>query len=119
MHLHIYILVFYRLLWRPLKDLATKYNVQIDATPTLFASLLNANGQLGPAEIPHKRIYIFKDVSRRAARMGLIANPPPTHPFNPLLALRALSTDMSSDQRLLFACKLMDTAWMEGEDVTP
>lgn len=107
-----------RLLWRPLQDISKRNNITIIPVPTLFASLLNANGQLGPAEIPNKRIYIFKDVSRRAARFGITARVPPSHPFNPLLALRSLSVDMSDAQRLAFSFKMLDTAWMEGRDIS-
>lgn len=57
-------------------------------TPILLAALLNHNGQKGPAEIPDKRRYTFKHVSRMAHEHGLSIQPPPAHPFNPLLPLR-------------------------------
>lgn len=57
-------------------------------TPILLAALLNHNGQKGPAEIPDKRRYTFKHVSRMAHQHGLSIQPPPAHPFNPLLPLR-------------------------------
>lgn len=57
-------------------------------TPILLAALLNHNGQKGPAEIPDKRRYTFKHVSRVAHENGLRIQPPPAHPFNPLLPLR-------------------------------
>jgi len=57
-------------------------------TPILLAALLNHNGQKGPAEIPDKRRYTFKHVSRLAHDAGLRIQPPPAHPFNPLLPLR-------------------------------
>jgi len=60
-------------------------------TPILLAALLNHNQQRGPAEIPDKRRYTFKHVSRVAHEHGLRIQPPPAHPFNPLLALRVAS----------------------------
>lgn len=57
-------------------------------TPILLAPLLNHNGQKGPAEIPDKRRYTFKHISRMAHDAGLSIQPPPAHPFNPLLPLR-------------------------------
>jgi 2-hydroxychromene-2-carboxylate isomerase len=41
------------LAWRPLQALVLKQDIQLDIVPVLFAGLLKANGQLGPAEIPN------------------------------------------------------------------
>ena len=38
--------------------------------PILFAAVLDALGQKGPAEIPAKRVYAFKDAYRKGARAG-------------------------------------------------
>jgi hypothetical protein len=58
----------------------------------VHAGLLNAWGQLGPAEIPPKREYILKDVMRKAHSMdrAIQVKCPPSHPFRPLLPLRAV-----------------------------
>jgi 2-hydroxychromene-2-carboxylate isomerase len=71
----------------------------VDPSPVLFAALLDATGQKGPAEIPRKRAYTFKDVVRSAHRLGVAIAPPASHPFNPLLALRVASADLAEDQR--------------------
>ena len=42
--------------WRKLPLLAKKYKRQIEAHPVVFGKLLDKWGQLGPAEIPPKRI---------------------------------------------------------------
>ena len=73
--------------------------VAVVLVPVLFAGLLNAHGNIGPAEMPAKRRYLFRDVMREAARRGLPFAGPPGHPFNPLLALRmctALATSASA-----------------------
>src|SRR5215468_8820411 len=76
------------LAWCALPALAERYGQTIRPVPTLLAALL-AHGQTrGPAEIPAKRVYVFKDTLRSAALMGVPLSPPPSHPFNPLLALR-------------------------------
>ena len=49
---------------------------QIVFQPVLFAALLNAHGNIGPAEVPAKRAYIFRDVMREAARAGLAIQGP-------------------------------------------
>jgi 2-hydroxychromene-2-carboxylate isomerase len=56
--------------------------------PVLFAGLLNALGTKGPAEVPPKRLYVFKHAFRLAHGLGVPLAPPPAHPFTPLLALR-------------------------------
>lgn len=83
----------------------------------LFAGLLNHHGNVGPAEIPTKRAYTFRDVVRTADRLGLRVEGPPAHPFNPLTALRAcVSIDDDATRRRL-AIALLDAAWSEGRDL--
>lgn len=95
---------------------ATKRNLV--ARPILFAGLLKAHGHQGPAEIPAKRNYIFRDVMRRANFYKLDIEGPPRHPFNPLLALRVCTAIDSADQRLRFSKAIMQAAWGEGLDIT-
>ena len=91
---------------------------EIIVKPILFAGLLKANDHKGPAEIPAKRRYIFTDILRRAASYGLEVQGPPTHPFNPLLALRTSISIEDNETRLKFAKLLLDAVWVEGKDIT-
>jgi 2-hydroxychromene-2-carboxylate isomerase len=85
--------------WRLARELAEERGVELVPEPVLFAALLNAHGQKGPAEIPAKRGYVFKDAFRKAHAAGLgPLVPPPNHPFNPLLALRATLAVPVSDR---------------------
>jgi 2-hydroxychromene-2-carboxylate isomerase len=60
----------------------------------LFAALLDAHGQKGPAEIAGKRAFTYKYVVWRAKQQGVALKFPPEHPFNPLPLLRlALACD--------------------------
>jgi 2-hydroxychromene-2-carboxylate isomerase len=78
--------------WHVAQSLATKHGRQLVPVPVLFAALLNHHGTKGPAEVPAKRLYVFKDTTRLARAHGLpLLVPPPTHPFSPLLALRIVS----------------------------
>lgn len=86
--------------------------------PVLFAALLNAHGQKGPAEIPAKRAYTFRDVMRQAASRGLGFKGPPGHPFNPLLALRMCTAIARQDQRRRFAQALLAACWERGDDIS-
>lgn len=92
--------------------------LQIECRPVLFAALLNANGQKGPAEIPSKRAYTFADVLRYAAMLGLPFRGPPSHPFNPLRALRMCTAIEDSVQRLRLASAFSIACWEEGADLT-
>ncbi len=68
--------------------------VEIRYRPVLFAGLLGANGQKGPAEIPAKRAFTYRFVVWQAKRQGIVLKFPPEHPFNPLPLLRlALACD--------------------------
>ncbi len=91
---------------------------QIVFQPVLFAALLNAHGNIGPAEVPAKRAYIFRDVMREAARAGLQFTGPPGHPFNPLQALRMCVAVTRQDERRRFALAVMRACWGHGEDVS-
>jgi 2-hydroxychromene-2-carboxylate isomerase len=56
--------------------------------PVLFAGLLDAQGQVGPAEIPSKRAFTYRFVVWQAAQLGIALKLPHEHPFNPLPLLR-------------------------------
>jgi 2-hydroxychromene-2-carboxylate isomerase len=92
--------------------------VEIECQPVLFAGLLNAHGGKGPAEVPARRDYTFRDVMRNAARLGLPCVGPPTHPFNPLRALRMCMAVEDPAQRKGLVVALLDAAWARGEDLT-
>ncbi len=83
-----YISPYAYLAWTQMRGLSARTGVAVEPVPILFAALLNHWGHKGPAEIPPKRLYVFKDVVRRAHAYGVPLQPPPSHPFNPLLALR-------------------------------
>ena len=88
--------------WTQIHRVVEARGQRVEAGPVLFAGLLNAHGQKGPAEIPAKRASLFKDGSRKAHAFGLPAlQPPPAHPFNPLLALRLCVLPMAEGARRL------------------
>jgi 2-hydroxychromene-2-carboxylate isomerase len=92
--------------WTQIHTIAARHGRTVAPIPVLFAALLNHHGQKGPAEIPAKRIYTFKDAYRKAHRYGLPPlEAPPSHPFNPLLALRVstLPLDLEVQRRIIDA----------------
>jgi 2-hydroxychromene-2-carboxylate isomerase len=103
--------------WHRLQALqARRPELRVRVRPILFAALLAHGGQLGPAEIPSKRVFTFKDVWRRCAEHGLPVRGPATHPFNPLLALRAMTAAAEADRpRALTA--VLACGWTHGHDL--
>lgn len=72
--------------------------MQIRYRPVLFAALLDANGQKGPAEIPGKRAFTYRFVVWQARKLGIPLKFPHEHPFNPLPLLRlAIACECAPD----------------------
>ncbi|HZY18789.1 MAG TPA: 2-hydroxychromene-2-carboxylate isomerase [Ramlibacter sp.] len=64
------------------------HSCSVEYRPVLFAGLLRHHGQLGPAEIPGKREWTYRQALWQAHAHGIPMQMPPTHPFNPLPLLR-------------------------------
>ena len=70
--------------------------IEIRYKPVLFAGLLGANGQKGPAEIAAKRTFTYRFCLWQARSLGIPFKFPPEHPFDPLPLLRlAIACDSS------------------------
>ncbi len=106
------------LAWIVLPELAARHGATLEPVPTLFAGLLEAHGQLGPAEVRAKAWWMAKNNLRKAALLGVPLNPPAFHPFNPLLALRASSLPMDDALRDAFITGLMRAVWVDGLHVS-
>ena len=63
-------------------------DLQVKIKPVLFAGLLGAWDNMGPAEIPAKRRQTYRYCHWMAAKRGIPFKTPPRHPFNPLAILR-------------------------------
>lgn len=100
--------------WSSIQAVADAHGRTLLPVPVLFAAILDAHGQKGPAEIPAKRDYTRRDVIRKAHRAGLRVMSPPTHPFNPLLALRVASLPMEADARRAIVDALFAATWRDG-----
>ncbi len=72
--------------WQQLKRLP-QFD-QITPVPIAFGAVLQHLGNQGPAEIPAKRRFTYRQVLWQAQRQGVTVRFPPGHPFNPLAALR-------------------------------
>ncbi len=101
-----------------LDRVATMAGMSVKAVPVLLAVLLDHFGNQGPAEIPVKRSYAIRDAMRRAKRYRVSFEGPPTHPFNPLLALRCATAIRDDGQQWAFTKTMLRSAWEQGLDVT-
>ncbi len=88
----------------------TTNEVSLSPRPVLLAALLDAGGQLGPAEVAAKRRFVARDVQRRARRLGVSLVWPERHPFRPLDALRLSLPEVAGELQL----QLIDTLWKAG-----
>lgn len=105
------------LAWNRAAALAQRHGLILEPVPVLFAGLLNAHGQKGPAEVPAKNQWMIWNVLRKAQQLGIPLAPPHTHPFNPLLPLRLACCGQPGEQRLKLIDALFRAAWVESRPV--
>jgi 2-hydroxychromene-2-carboxylate isomerase len=86
----------------------------VTLTPVVLGGVLKARGQLGPAEIPHKRLFTYRFVQWSAQRHGIPLKWPPAHPFNPIKALR-LSIALRNDPTVVRT--IFRHLWCEGRSL--
>jgi 2-hydroxychromene-2-carboxylate isomerase len=106
------------LAWIRLPEILARTGFELKPVPVLFAGLLEEHGQLGPAEVRPKAIWMFKNNLRKAAQLGVPLNPPVHHPFNPLLALRATSLPSAEAGLGALIRGLFDAVWVNGRHIS-
>src|SRR5262249_55930777 len=104
--------------WTQLPALAAKHGYGVEEVPVLYAGLLEAQGGIGPAEVPLRGVWMFKNCVRKAALLGLPFVPPAFHPFNPLLALRIASLPLDDGPRRALRDALFRAVWARGLHVS-
>lgn len=82
----------------------------------LFAGLLEHWGQKGPAEIPGKRTFTYRHVQWVAQRDGIPLRFPPSHPFNPIKALRLA---VALDESMAAIHAIYRHIWRDGRHTDP
>lgn len=106
------------LAWLELPKLAARHGVRVEPVPVLFAGLLEAHGQLGPAEVRPKALWMLRNTLRKAALLGVPLNQPRFHPFNPLLALRVSSLPLPDEEHHALVGALFEAVWVRGLHVS-
>ena len=100
---------FAYLQWPKVRALMAEH--AIVPVPILLAAVLDARGQKGPAEIPSKREFTYRHALFQARDAGVPLRFPPTHPFNPLPALRLCVAAGASPASI---DALFDWIWVQG-----
>ncbi|AWH26548.1 2-hydroxychromene-2-carboxylate isomerase [Stenotrophomonas sp. YAU14D1_LEIMI4_1] len=95
--------------WQKLKQLPQFTRIQ--PVPIAFGAILHHLGNLGPAEIPAKRRFIYRQLLWTAQAEGTPLRFPPGHPFNPLAVLRLCLAAGGSAQAVDV---LFDWIWRGG-----
>lgn len=86
-------------------------HLEITPVPVVFGGLLKHWGQLGPAEIPPKRRFVYRFFQWNADQLGLPFAMPPRHPYNPLPALRLC---VAAGGRIEHARAVFDVIYGQG-----
>ncbi len=87
--------------------------------PVLFASLLKAHGNIGPAELAAKRDWTYRHVLWLAQAQGTPMAMPAAHPFNPLELLRLAVACEARGQPNRWVCEtLFRHVWAQGGSPT-
>jgi 2-hydroxychromene-2-carboxylate isomerase len=90
---------------------------EVDYRPVLFAGMLKHHGQLGPAEIPGKRDWTYRQVLWLAHSHGVPLQMPAAHPFNPLPLLRLALACGSGGLANRYVCEtIFRHVWRGGAD---
>lgn len=85
--------------------------------PVLFGALLQHFGQLGPAEIPSKRTWTYRQINWLARQQGTPLQMPASHPFNPLGLLRlAVACGKEGTCNRFVAETLFRHVWQSGQE---
>ena len=105
---------FSYLQWQRLKPLLREREAAgapVRLVPIVFAAVLDARGQKGPAEIPGKREFTYRHVLWLARQAGVPLRFPPAHPFNPLASLRL---SIAAGNRPEAVDSVFDWIWNQG-----
>jgi 2-hydroxychromene-2-carboxylate isomerase len=107
------------LAFEKLPEVLTGHSYSVTYKPVLFAALLKQHGQLGPAEIPGKRDWTYRQVLWLAHSQGIELQMPASHPFNPLALLRlAVACDVQGLPNRYECESLFRHVWRGGAEAT-
>lgn len=109
-----YVSPYAYLAWTQLHGIAQRHGRTVEPVPIVLGAVLGAFGTKGPAEVPAKRDYLFKHLVRIAHVLQVPFVAPPSHPFNPLLALRVTLAVEDAQVRQRLVSALYSAVWAGG-----
>lgn len=90
-------------------------NYRVVHKPVVFGAMLSHHGQLGPAEIPAKRAWTYRQVLWQARAQGTPVQLPASHPFSSLALLRlATACDAEGTPNRWVCEKIFRHVWCTG-----
>lgn len=95
--------------WQKLRRLPQARDIV--PVPILFGAVLDQLGVRGPAEIDGKRLFTYRKVQWQAEHENVPLRFPPTHPFNPLPALRLC---IAAETSIPAIDAIFDWLWRDG-----
>jgi 2-hydroxychromene-2-carboxylate isomerase len=98
-------------------EVCARHGARVVWRPILFAALLDHHGHRGPAEIPAKALYTFRDCARWARSHDVPFRAPRHHPFRPLAALRLSLAEVAGPDQAAVIATLFRFGWGEGGDL--
>ena len=85
--------------------------------PVFLGALLKHNTMPGPAEVPPKRAWVYRQVQWQAQQQGLKLDMPALHPFNPMALLRLAVAMQTQGKPNRYVCEtLFCHVWEGGLD---
>lgn len=91
-----------------------KDSVRFIPHPLAMGPLITHHGGLGPAQIPAKRDFLFKQALRYAAREQIPFGVPGKLPFNPVLLLRLGLSEVTGERQWQVVQALFHGLWAES-----
>jgi len=83
--------------------------------PVVFGAMLKHHGQLGPAELPGKRDWTYRQVMWLAKQHGTVLQMPASHPFNSLALQRmAVATSPNGEPAREVVEAIFKHVWCSG-----
>ena len=87
--------------------------------PVVFGAMLKHHGQLGPAEMPGKRDWTYRQVMWLAKQQGTVLQMPASHPFNSLALQRmAVATSPKGEPARDVVEAIFKHVWCSGLEAT-